>query len=192
MHDERVDARGNDAVRERIERRLGVLLVDPEPALHRDRHLHRRLHGRDAVADESRLGHQAGAEAAVLHAVGRAADIEVDLVVAEILADAGGGGERSRIRAAELQRDRMLLGRIADQALAVAVNDGARRHHLGVEQRAPRHEAVEEPAMPVRPVHHGRDAEPMGGETLHFSRSFNPLDRAVYTGLRCDATSTPR
>ena len=105
------------------------------------------------------LGHQAGAEAALLHAVRGAADVEVDLVVAEALADRGGLGEPGRIGAAELQGDRMLLGAERQQPLAVAMQDRLRRHHLGVEPRAPRQQPMEEPAMPIRPIHHGRDAE---------------------------------
>ena len=62
--------------------------------------------------------HQAGAERARLHAVGRAADIEVDLVIAEIFADAGRLGELLRIGAAELQRHRMLRRIEAEQPLA--------------------------------------------------------------------------
>jgi len=54
------------------------------------------------------LRHQAGAEAALLHPVGRAADIEVDLVIAQVGADARALRQRRRIAAAELQRDRML------------------------------------------------------------------------------------
>ena len=46
-----------------------------------------RLHGGDAVGDHLGLGHQTGAELARLHPVRRAADIEVDLVIAEIRAD---------------------------------------------------------------------------------------------------------
>ena len=69
----------------------------------------RRLHRGDAIADQLRLGHQAGAEPAVLHAVGRAADIEIDLVIAEVGADrARTAASASRIAAAELHRDRML------------------------------------------------------------------------------------
>jgi hypothetical protein len=60
-----------------------LLLVDAEPAFHRHRHGHRRAHRGDAVGDQRRLLHQAGAEAAGLHAVGRATHVEVDLVVAE-------------------------------------------------------------------------------------------------------------
>ena len=98
----------------------------------------RRLHRRDAVADQLRLAHQAGAERARLHAVGRAADIEVDLVIAEVRADPRRLGELRRIGAAELQRHRMLDRIEAEQPLAVAVDHRIGRHHLGVEQRAAR------------------------------------------------------
>ncbi len=64
-----------------------ILVVDAEPAFDGDRNFHRALHRRDAPRDQIRLRHQAGAEAAILHPVGRAADIEIDLVVAKILAD---------------------------------------------------------------------------------------------------------
>src|SRR3546814_18901605 len=39
-----------------------------------------RDHGSNAVGDESGLGHQAGAEAAALHPVARAAEVEVDQI----------------------------------------------------------------------------------------------------------------
>ena len=42
----------------------------------------------------------------------------------------------------------------AMQARAVAVEDRARGDHLGIEQRAPRHETVEEPVVAVGPIHH--------------------------------------
>ena len=45
-----------------------------------------------------------GTRSSVLHPVRRAADIEVDLVITEILADPGRGREIARIRAAKLQR----------------------------------------------------------------------------------------
>ena len=111
---------------EGIERKLGVLLVDADAALHRNGNRDRRFHRRDAVADQRRLRHQAGAEAALLHAVRRAADIEIDLVVAEVGADARAFGERARIAAAELQRDRMLRRVVAEQPRAIAVDDRAR------------------------------------------------------------------
>ena len=64
----------------------------------------------NAFGDQRRLRHQTGAEAAVLHPVRRAADIEIDFVVAEILADLRARREIARIRAAELKRDGMLAG----------------------------------------------------------------------------------
>jgi hypothetical protein len=49
----------------------------------------------------------------------------------------------------------MLAGIEAEQALAVAMKDGARRQHLRVESRPARHPTVEDATMPVGPVHHG-------------------------------------
>ena len=162
MHDQSIGAGRPDGTRHDIERFLGVLLVDAEAALDRDRHRDRRLHGRDAVADQGGLGHQAGAEAAFLHAIGRTADVEVDLGVARVGADARACRERARIGPAELHRHRVLERIEAEEPCAVAVQHGAGRHHLGVDQRAAREQAMEVPAVPVRPFHHRRDAEAMG------------------------------
>ena len=87
--------------------------------------------------------HQAGAEAALLHAIGRAADIEIDLVIAEIRADARALRQRVRIGAAELQGDRMLRRIEAEQPRAVAMQHRAGRDHLGVKQRTARQQAME-------------------------------------------------
>ena len=107
----------------------------------------------------ARLGHQAGAEAALLHAVRRTADIEIDLVVAEVCGDAGALRERCRVGAAKLQRHRM-LGRIeGDEPRAIAMQHRPGGDHLGVDQRPARQQAMEEPAVPVRPFHHRCDRE---------------------------------
>ena len=126
MHDQRIGAGRDHGAGERVERLFRVLLVDADAALHRDRQRDRGLHGGDAIADQRRLGHQAGAEAPFLHAVRRAADIEVDLGVAEVGADARALGERLRVRAAELHRDR-LLGRIEARAAAPGRRAAPRR-----------------------------------------------------------------
>src|SRR5262249_30785015 len=81
VHDQRIDARTLDRAGERFERLLGILRVDTDPALDGHRHTHLRPHGGDAITDQRRLSHQAGAEAPLLYAVRRAADIEVDLGV---------------------------------------------------------------------------------------------------------------
>ena len=48
-------------------------------------------------------------EAAILHAIGGTADIEIDLVIAEALALIGRFRKCFRLRAAKLQSDRMLV-----------------------------------------------------------------------------------
>jgi len=53
----------------------------------------------------------------------------------------------------------MFAGIISKQPRAIAVNDGAGGQHLGVELRTPRHQAMEDAAMPVGPVHHRGDRE---------------------------------
>ena len=154
MDDQRIGAGGDDAARQLIERGFRILIVDADPALDGDGNADRLLHGLDASGDQRRLGHQAGAEAAVLHPVRRTADIEVDFVIAEILADPGRRREIGRIGAAELQRDGM-FGRIeTEQPRPIAMQDGAGRQHLRVKQRPGRHQPMEDAAMPVGPVHH--------------------------------------
>ena len=159
MHDQRIGAGGDDAARQRIERDFRILVVDADPAFDGDGNAHRALHRGDALGDQRRLRHQAGAEAAVLHPVRRTADIEIDFVVAEILADLRCGGEIARIRAAELQRDRMLAGIETEQPRAIAMDDRAGRQHLRVKPRPPRHQPMEHAAMPVGPVHHRGDGK---------------------------------
>ena len=152
-------ARRRDPLDQREQRLARLLLVDADAAFDGDGNFDRRRHRRDAFGDQRRLAHQAGAEAAVLHAVGRAAAIEVDLVVAEIGADARRLGEPLRLGAAELQRDRM-FGRVeAEQPLARAEHDRVGGDHLGIEPRPTRQQAMEGAAMPVRPIHHRRNTK---------------------------------
>src|SRR5580704_13732310 len=114
MDDERIGAGLLDTLCKNLERLFGILLVDADPAFDGDGYGHRGLHRRNAFADKSRLGHQAGAEAAVPHPVRRTADVEIDLVKTQIRTDARAGRQRPRFGAAELQRQRM-LGRIETQ-----------------------------------------------------------------------------
>ena len=162
MHDQRVGAGAAPPLaRKHSSASFRILIVDADAAFDRHRDRHRGLHRRDAIADERGFRHQAGAEAAVLHPVGRAADIEIDLVETEIGADARAVSKRARLAAAELQRQRM-LGRIEpQQPRAVAVQHRAGGEHFGIEQCAARQQAMEEPAMPVGPFHHRRNGESM-------------------------------
>jgi hypothetical protein len=161
VHDQGCGAGRFHGIRHGVQRGFRILLVDAETAFHRHGDAHRRPHGGNARTDQMRLGHQAGAEAAFLNTIGWAADVEVDLVVAEILGNARAFGERPRIGAAELDRHRVLERIEADEPLAVAAQHRARRHHLGIEQCPTRQQPMEEPAVPVGPLHHRRDTEPM-------------------------------
>ena len=108
MHPQRIDAGCEHRAGEVVERNFGILLVDADPAFHRNGNGDRLLHRRDAFTDQRRRPHKAGAERARLHTVGRAADIEVDLAIAEAFADARSLRELFGVGAAELQRDRLL------------------------------------------------------------------------------------
>ena len=57
------------------------MIVDADPALDRHGNVHGSLHRANAVCDELRSGHQAGAEGRLLHSVAGTADIQVDLGV---------------------------------------------------------------------------------------------------------------
>ena len=95
----------------------------------------RSLHGRDTVCDQRRLCHQTCAEAAFLHALRRATDIEINLGIAEIRADPGAARKRAGIAATELERNR-LLGRIeTDQPLAIAVQPRIARSNAKLARR---------------------------------------------------------
>ena len=162
MHDQHIGAGPLDRLRKARERLLRVLIVDPDAAFDRDGNRHRRLHGGDAIADQFRLGHQARAEASLLHAVRRAAGIQIDLVETGIGADARAFRQRARLGAAKLQRHRM-LGRIeAQEPRAIAMQHRAGGEHFGIEERAARQQPMEEPAMPVGPFHHRRDGKSAG------------------------------
>src|SRR6266850_1745317 len=137
----------------------GVILdpVDAGSMLHRDRNADFAPDSRDALRDQRRLGHQAGAESALLHPLARAADVEVDLVVAVIRAELRAAGEILRVAAAELQADRVLRAIESEMLLDVAVEQRAAGDHLGVEPgtRADLPEKV--PAMAVGEIHHRGD-----------------------------------
>ena len=75
--------RGDEVAQERPV----VMIVDADPALHGDGNVDRGVHRPHAIRDQPGPCHQAGAERRLLHAVAGAADVQVDLVVAERGAD---------------------------------------------------------------------------------------------------------
>jgi hypothetical protein len=161
MHDEGIAASRGDAFDEIGQRGIFILFVDADAAFHGDfdaRSRDRLAHRRDAFGDERRLAHEAGAEAARLHAIGRTTDVEVDFVVAELGADARRLREFIRIAAAQLQRHRMFARIETEQALAIAVDHRERSDHLGIQQRVRGEQAMEEPAVTIAPIEHRRHA----------------------------------
>ncbi len=176
MHGEPGDACGGAELDQAEQALLRRLVVDADAALDRGGNRHGRGDRGHALGHQLRLTHQAGAETAALHPVGGATDIEVDLVIAKIGADARRLGQVLGLRSAELQGDRMLARIETQQALAVAMQHRARGHHLGIDQGPPAQRAVKRPAVPVGPVHKRRHRESVRLKLLHFYK-LNRLDR---------------
>ncbi len=151
---------------------ITVTVIDTDPAFDRHRYAHRRAHGCDAVRHQFGLRHQAGAKTPRLHPIGGAADIDVDLPVTPLLADARAFGHLARIAAAELKRQRLLKRIETQQVLAITVHDCGAGYHLGVEQGVPGDQAQEIAAMAIGPLHHGRDAQ-APPERIVFQQAFS-------------------
>ena len=143
MHVNASHARGDDAPRSGRGADLGILIVDAEPAFDGDGNTDRALHGADALGDQLRLRHQAGAEAAGLHPVRRTADVEVDLIVAKsspiFAAVASSRGSEPPSCSATGCSLASKPSSLARSPWTMA----PRGHHLGEKQRTPRQSAGE-------------------------------------------------
>ncbi|MNV88847.1 hypothetical protein D3C71_1830870 [compost metagenome] len=95
-----------------------------------------------------------------MHPLAGTADVQIDLVIAPLRAQLRGAGQIRGLAAAQLQRQGMLLGVEAQMPRHIAMQQGARGHHLGIEQGMARQQPVQVAAMAVGPVHHGRDRHP--------------------------------
>ena len=82
MHGKALAAGRRHRVDEVQQRLVGVMVIDADPVLHRDRQAAGLGHGRHAAGHPLRISHQTGAEAPLLHLLAGAAHVEVDLVVA--------------------------------------------------------------------------------------------------------------
>src|SRR5215212_4888725 len=111
-------------------------------------------HRLDAGRNQLGFPHQARAEGAALHALARAAYVQIYFVVAVLLAELRAMRELVGLAAAELQRDGMLLRAESEMPVHVPMDEGAGGDHLRVEARARRDLPHEEAVMPVGPVHH--------------------------------------
>ncbi|VTM86822.1 Uncharacterised protein [Raoultella ornithinolytica] len=111
-----------DGIDEITQEFIAILVIDADTGFYRDRDGHHVAHRFDTVRYQLRIAHQAGAEHPVLHAVGRTADVEVDLIVAARFRQFRTLRECSRIAAAQLQGQRMLFFAIG-QIVAFAMNN---------------------------------------------------------------------
>src|SRR5262249_33843063 len=128
-----------------------------------------------------------------LHAIARTTDVQVDLVVARPRTEPGGRGELLGIRAAELERDRMLRDVEAQQALCVAAQERARGDHLRVQQGVRRERARQKAKMPVGPIHHrgrGNSAIQLLGVTRHVGKALRKWQLGVPTITDCTLLSS--
>src|SRR5690606_12635145 len=131
VHDENVASgcgnRGDEALQELIFIERPRHRLNADSAFHCHRNAHALTDGGDAVSHQFGLCHETRSKAPALHAIARTSAIQVDLVIAELLADACRSGELARIATAELQRHRMLLWIEGEQPLPIAPDDRRRR-----------------------------------------------------------------
>ena len=156
-------ALAGDRLNEIAQKLIAILIVNPDTGFHRDRNRHHIAHRLDAVGHQWRIAHQTGAKHPVLHAVGGAADVEIDLIVATRFSQLRALRQGLRIAAAELQSNRVLFFAIG-QIVTFAVNNRPRGHHFGIQQRMPRQQPQEVAAVSVSPVEHRRDGEAVSRE----------------------------
>ena len=121
MRDDRGDTRFGHGANEIPKIFIAVVIIHTQAAFHGHGDIHRGPHRAQAFPHQIRFQHQAGAEAAFLHPVGRTTYVEVDLVVPERLAHLGAACQCIRLAATQLKRHRAFLRIEAQQALAIAV-----------------------------------------------------------------------
>ncbi|MNE61789.1 hypothetical protein D3C80_1570300 [compost metagenome] len=88
MNPKRICARLKHLICNGIKCSFWILVINANPAFHRDRHRNNLFHGRNATRNDIRCLHQAGAERSRLNAIRRTSDIQIDFVITETFADA--------------------------------------------------------------------------------------------------------
>ena len=140
-----------------------IVVVYADARLDRDWHVHSIAHCRDAGGDGFRLHHQAGTESAALHTVTGTTDIDIDFIIAALLAHHGCGCHQRRVRSPDLQGHRVFeLGKI-EQSFGVAMGQCRRSNHFRIQAYTRRYQSQEITTMTVGPVHHGRNGQFVSG-----------------------------
>ena len=154
---------------------FGVLLIHPDPALYRDRHVRRVLHRRHTFGHQRRPFHQHRAKTTRLHPVGRTSHVQIDLIIAPSTCNPHRLGQFRRFRPTQLQGQRMLLVREIQQPRRLPMYNRRRRHHLGIKHRPPSHQPMEIAAMPVRPIHHRGNRQAMRAVNTFICRKISHI-----------------
>lgn len=162
MDDDRIDTAVGHGRNEVAQIAFLIELIDTNSGLDGYRYFNRLAHCRQAITHQLGFFHQASPETTLLNPVRRTTDIEIDLAIAPLRTDTSCLCQLTRLTSTQLQGKR-LLGRIeAQETIMIAMNNGAGRHHLRVQQGLLVDQTMENPAVAIGPVHHRGNAELMG------------------------------
>src|SRR5215813_4423192 len=103
MDDERISPRHLHVLSKSKKRAFRILLINADAAFDGHRNAYSGFHCSYTISNQPRFGHQARSEPALLNAIRRATNVEVDFVVTELGADPGRLRERMRVAAAKLK-----------------------------------------------------------------------------------------
>ena len=176
MHDEDLRTAARHLADEVAHEVVGLVAAQTDAVLDGDRDADRIAHRGHAIAHQRGLGHQAGAEGAALHPLARAAAVQVDLVIAPLLAQTRAAGQIGRFAATQLQRHRMLDSIEVEVAPDVTVQQRAGGDHLGVQAGVAAEQPMKHAAVAIGPVEHRSHAEAPGIGTS--------VDRGSHSGGR--------
>ena len=128
------DAGGADLIQKIWQDILRQLVIHPDPAF--DRYIDRDClaHGGRTIGHKFGGFHQYSPKAARLHPIRRAANIEVDLIIARRGAKPRRRRQLFGIRAAKLQRHGMFLSGMVQQMQRPTPHQSRRSHHFRIKQ----------------------------------------------------------
>ena len=158
VDDEHLATRVADSLYKISEEFPAVELVDPDAALDGHGDAHRILHGLETVGDDILVLHEACAEVSVLHAVRRAAAVQVDFLESRGFYEFGCACEIAGIAAAQLQYCRLFDWLVPEEHVGIfAMQKPACHDHLAVQQDVPREQTQKIALVTVGAVKHRRN-----------------------------------
>lgn len=134
MHDEYLAASLSDGAYKISDKVVVFNLVNPNTVLDSDWNADTIAHGFDTIGDQLGFVHQTRTKGTALYPLAGAAAIQVDFVIAPILAKLGGFGQVCRLTATQLQRDGVFFGIKTQVPCHIPVQQSPGGDHLGIEQ----------------------------------------------------------